>query len=166
MRAWYVCQTKSNEEQTAEVHLIRQGYETYLPQTLADKRSKKNKYKNTIPLFPGYLFVCLSDQNDNWQPIQSTRGVISLIKFGNIPASVPAAIIEMLKKNQDAKGINHTFRTGYQKGDRIRMLNKPFDLIEAVVHSVASERIFIILDNMRTGSKVEVGYRDIEPIDA
>jgi transcriptional antiterminator RfaH len=165
MRAWYICQTKSREEQSAEVNLRKQGYETYLPQALTDRRIKKNKFKTTEPLFPGYLFVSLSDETDDWRPIQSTRGVICLVKFGDIPAPCPAHIIQILREAENEQGINQAFRTEYRKGDMVRMLNKPFEFMEAVIDTVANERIFLILDIITNQSRVEVGYRDIEPID-
>lgn len=164
MRSWYVCQTKSREEQSAEVNLRKQGYETYLPQILTDRR--KNEHKATEPLFPGYLFVNLSNETDDWRPIQSTRGVISLVKFGDIPAPIPLDIINALKEVENELGINQSFKTEYIKGDKVRMLNKPFEFIEAIIDTVANERIFLIMDMMSSKTRVEVGYRDIEPAGA
>ena len=161
MRAWYVCQTKSKEEQAAEINLVRQGYTTYLPQTFTDKR--QNKLKSTEPLFPGYLFVRLSDETDDWRPIQSTKGVISLVKFGDSPAQVPIQIINTLKECENSQGINQSLCADYKKGDKVRITSKPFELVEAIIQTVANDRIFLIMNIMGKEARMPVGYRDIEP---
>ncbi len=164
MRNWYVCQTKPRCEQSAEINLLQQGYETYLPQTLIDKRLKKNHYRSTEPLFPGYLFVKLSTKSDDWRPIQSTKGITTIVKFGNIPAIVPNELIIALKENEDSQGISQVFKTDYVKGEQVRLLNKPFELVRAIIHTVAKDRIFLVLDILGQKTRLEVGYRDIEPV--
>ncbi|MCK5609967.1 hypothetical protein KAR91_49295 [Candidatus Pacearchaeota archaeon] len=164
MRAWYVVQTKSREEQSAKDHLRQQEYETYLPLTLVDKRVMRGRPRLTEPLFPGYLFVRLSDETDDWRPIQSTRSVVSLVKFGDVPAQMPINIIDALQNQEDEEGVHRIFKTDYTEGDRVNLIKKPFEFVEAIVHAIAIERISLMMNILGRQTKIKVGYQDIEPV--
>lgn len=162
--SWYVVMTKSKSEYIAKTHLSQQDYEIYLPEALVDKRIKKNSPRLTAPLFPGYLFVRLSDESDDWRPIKSTRGVMKLISFADVPAQVPVDLIDALKEREDAQGVHRVFQTDYEPGDTVRLLTKPYELYEAIVHIPEDERVILLMNILGNQTKVEVGYQDIEPI--
>lgn len=164
MRAWYCVQTKVKSEFTAAENLKRQKYEVYLPLAFADKRTRRRTTSETSPLFPGYLFVRLSTGSDDWRPIQSTRGVMTLVRFGDIPAPVPAEIIDALIAHENEQGIHQVFETDYRQGEAVKVIDGPFEFLDAVIHSNAKDRIFILLDILGNKTKVEVNYRDIEPM--
>jgi transcriptional antiterminator RfaH len=66
---WYLIQTKKRDEIKARNNLDSQGYDTYLP------------LLNGNVIFPGYLFVSI--HQEAFAPINSTRGVIGLVRFGD-----------------------------------------------------------------------------------
>ena len=56
-------------------------------------------------MFPRYLFVRLDSDTDNWAPIRSTLGVVSIVRFGHEPARVPDRFVDYLRSREDEKGI-------------------------------------------------------------
>ena len=74
-REWYLLQTKGRREAVVRENLERQGYVTWLPRP----RVRRPRSERTEPLFPGYLFVRLSPEVDNFGPIRSTIGVLRLV---------------------------------------------------------------------------------------
>src|SRR5690606_503175 len=82
-------QPPSRGKARAEETLRRQHFECYRPQ----KHGKTEE-----PLFPGYLFIRLDRQLDNWYPIRSTRGVARVISFGGEPTPVRDELIEQLRE--------------------------------------------------------------------
>ena len=52
---WYVVQTHVHAESKAAAHLLRQGYETYLPRYLKRRRHARKIDLVSKPLFPRYL---------------------------------------------------------------------------------------------------------------
>lgn len=90
--AWYLVQCKPREDLRAHTHLTRQGFTCFCPMFRADKPAQRLQ-----PLFPGYLFIHLHDQ-DNWGVLRSTRGVSRVVSFAGQPYRVPAATIEQLQR--------------------------------------------------------------------
>jgi len=96
---WYVVYTKPREEVRAKENLENQGFEVFFP-TCKIERVKNSKLSIlTEPLFPRYLFIQLNHVSSNWFPIRSTKGVVSLLRFGKElePVDVPDQLILDLK---------------------------------------------------------------------
>src|SRR5665811_652744 len=98
---WYVVQTHPHAEAKASWHLGRQGFETYLPRYLKKRRHARRIDSVAAPLFPRYLFVAVDMTTQRWLSIRSTIGITRLVTNGDVPAVVPEAIIEGLKRRED-----------------------------------------------------------------
>ena len=80
---WHLVYTKPREERRALEHLRRQDYECYLPERPVERMRDGHRCIVTEPLFPRYLFIRLAPGTSNWLPIRSTRGVSTIVRFGN-----------------------------------------------------------------------------------
>jgi transcriptional antiterminator RfaH len=69
------------------------GFEVFLP-LVQTKRA-------TAPLFAGYLFCRIVEQ---WRSINSTFGVLCLVRVGDCPAKCPDHEIDSLKAMIDGHG--------------------------------------------------------------
>ena len=90
MRFWGIAQTEHQGETRAAFFLARADFEFYFPRIRINRGPKQR----TVPLFPGYLFVQISDQ---WYRIESTIGVTKLIKFGGVPGHVQDDVVEKIR---------------------------------------------------------------------
>src|SRR4051794_4547583 len=101
---WYVVQTRPHGEIKSSQHLIRQGFDVYLPRFLKRRRHARKIDQVAAPVFPRYLFVSVDLATQRWLSIDSTIGVTRLVRNGNEPAPVPRSIVDELRARQDAKG--------------------------------------------------------------
>jgi transcriptional antiterminator RfaH len=80
--------------------LRRQAFDTYLPLIRLPKR-RRGKWEEVIePLFPRYLFLHIDASVVSVAPIRSTRGVVGLVRFGEMPVPVPEAVIDFLRRTK------------------------------------------------------------------
>jgi transcriptional antiterminator RfaH len=147
-RGWYLVLTKARHETVATLNLQRQGFHTYLPLFQEHKR-RRNLYQIvTGPLFPRYLFICLNAQIHDWSKIRSTRGCISLVRFGALPARVPDALVERLQQDEATRLIQNDKECApdFKPGDRVQVLGGVLANYEGIVEIKNSrERITLLL---------------------
>jgi transcriptional antiterminator RfaH len=164
-RSWYLVYTKPQSEQKAKVHLEEQGFETYLPLFRTRKTRKKNS-DAVKPLFPGYLFLFLDEQEDNWAPIRSTPGVSRLVRFGTMPAKVPGVLVQNLKSNENELGLQEIISPAFKEGDKIVVVDGPMEGLEAIFKTTkGSERVLILLNLIGKLTQVELEATQISPTD-
>ena len=163
-KCWYLVYAKPRQERVARTNLERQGYVVYLPFARQARRRAGRTVSVVEPLFPRYLFVHLHQENDNWAPIRSTLGVVSLVRFGQFPAHVPDALIDFLRAREDAEGTHVLPASTYKSGGRVRITAGGLTGYEGIfVAATGRQRAFVLLDILgkQTRALVEVG--SIEP---
>jgi transcriptional antiterminator RfaH len=152
---WYVVQTHVHSESKAAAHLLRQGYEIYLPRYLKRRRHARRVENVPAPLFPRYLFVGF-DLAARWRSIQSTQGVSHLICNSNEPAVLPKSVVEQLRQREDGNGfIRLNQQPLYAPGDKVRVVDGVFgDSFGSFEGMADRDRVAILLDLL--GRKVRV----------
>lgn len=111
MRRWYLIHTKPAGERGAQLHLQRQGYQTYLPWLRQQVRRRGQLRLQVAPLFPRYLFLHLDEGRQCLTPVRSTTGVASVVRFGARFATVPEEIVGQLRARADPQTGLHALRT-------------------------------------------------------
>jgi transcription antitermination factor NusG len=129
-RRWYVVQAKGRREAAAGQHLQRRGVEVFFPQLLLPRYL--GHARETVPMFPGYLFVrlVLPDQFDavRWSP--GVRRFVSA--SGQAAAVLDDGVVEFLRRNATPDGVVEA-RPNVDVGDRVRINGGPFDGLVAVI---------------------------------
>lgn len=165
MKSWYLIQAKPKSEKLAKENLERQGYATYLPLILGRTKRRGKTIKAIQPMFPRYLFIHLSDQTDDWGPIRSTLGVSNLVRFGITPAKVPEILINSLKQNENNLGIYELPIKPLSHGDKLLIVEGPFEGYEATLFSQKSDdRVIVLLKIAEKFVKVKLDKSIIEPL--
>lgn len=163
-KSWYLVYAKPKQERVAQVNLERQHYEVYLPLARQVRRSGGRRLSMVAPLFPRYLFVHLDRQIDNWAPIRSTIGVVSLVRFGQTPAPVPGDLVDYLRAREDSDGLHVVSIDEYKRGARVRVTTGGLTGYEGIfVAATSRQRVVVLLDILgkRTRAVIEAG--SIEP---
>ncbi len=111
---WYVVQTKPHQEFRAMEQLQRQHYDCYLPTLQVTKLCRGKPITIVEPLFPRYLFIHLDALKTNWGPIRSTRGVRSMVIFGERFATLPDNYVSALQKMEKISATS-PFASGEQR---------------------------------------------------
>jgi transcriptional antiterminator RfaH len=164
-KRWYLVYCKPRQERVAVENLERQGYETYLPRVRETRRRAGQRVKVIAPLFPRYLFIHLDQQFDNWGPIRSTLGVVSLVRFGQMPAHVPDELLEVLRRREDAEGLHVIEPRPLKPGTRVRVTSGSLAGYEGIfLARTARERVVLLLDILGKATRTQMDALDIEPV--
>lgn len=78
---WLVVLTMAGAEWSAYCNLLRGGIDAYLPFYLGSSRRGRWDFGRVMPIFPGYLFVGLTESQSS-QAVLDTTGVRELIRDG------------------------------------------------------------------------------------
>ncbi|BAU48614.1 transcriptional regulator [Sulfurifustis variabilis] len=161
---WYLVYTKPRGEATARVNLERQGYTAYLPLVRQPRRRLGRRVSIISPMFPRYLFVHLDTETDNWAPIRSTLGVVSVVRFGQRPAAVPDDLIENLRRREDEEGVQVLPAERYEAGARVRITSGSLAGYEAVFQATTGrDRVQVLLEVLGRYTRTVVELAAIEP---
>jgi transcriptional antiterminator RfaH len=162
---WYLVYTKPRQEQLARTNLARQGYETYLPLLRELRRRQGRRHPVISPMFPRYLFVYLDRASDNWGPIRSTLGVVSVVRFGQEPGRVPPDLVDYLRRHEDAQGIQSFSPEEFSPGSRVRVAEGQLMGFEGVFLAKSSrDRVVVLLEIMGKAARTTVDALSLEPI--
>jgi transcriptional antiterminator RfaH len=157
---WYVVQTRPHAERKAAEHLVRQGFEAYLPRFLKRRRHARRVEKVAAPLFPRYLFVSVDVTTQRWLSIRSTIGVATLVCNGNVPAEIPEAVIQGLRAREMSGLVTLEQRRRFTLGDPVRVIDGAFaNCLGLYEDTPAQDRVAILLDLL--GRKVRVVIDDL-----
>ncbi len=155
---------KPRQETVARENLTRQGYETYLPVMREVRRRQGRRVTLNAPMFPRYLFIHLNSQTDNWAPIRSTLGVVSIVRFGRAAARVPDVLITAMKSREDANGIQVLPIEEYRPGTRVRITQGSFAGYEGIFQAATGrDRVAVLLDVLGRNARTTVDSSSIEP---
>lgn len=156
-KRWYLVYTKPRQERVAQENLERQQYSVYLPR-IWDR--PKHKQRQPVPMFPRYLFIHLDQSTDNWGPIRSTLGVVSVVRFGLKPAAVPDLLIQAVRDREDPVGIVEYIGQEFSKGQSIRVKEGVFQGAEGIfLAKTGQERVAVLLQIM--GQPVRTVLEDV-----
>lgn len=156
---WYLIQCRPKQEQRAQEHLQNQGFESFLPRLQAERIKKGKRQHCDEPLFPGYLFIRLDPQTQNWSTIRSTRGVRQLVQFGGHPAEVPQDIITELQQQQQKQTEP---APALQAGQKLRITQGPFAQLQAIFENYdGEERVIVLLELLHKQHRLKLNLSDI-----
>jgi transcriptional antiterminator RfaH len=156
--SWYVVHTKPRQEERALRHLQNQHYHCFLPLTKAEKIRPSGLVVVDEPMFTRYLFIRLNEHTQDWSPIRSTQGVLSLVRFGMYPAKVPPDLINFLQQAPAAE-----VRKLFEPGDRIQVKNGAFTGLEGVFKGKSGEaRAYILIEMLGKTHKLDLSLAELQ----
>ena len=165
MLRWYLVHAKPGQENTAERHLRRQGYEVYLP-LVSQPIRRGNRWQNRIgPLFPRYLFIAL-DEEQSLAPVRSTIGVSCVVRQGGQYTVVPERVVRDLRSLEDQVTGLHRIQEipGLIPGATVKVAAGPFNGLEGVFQRRAGgERVIVLLNILGRVAPVRIPHEFVYP---
>jgi transcriptional antiterminator RfaH len=120
---WFVVQTNPREENLASVVLVQNGVRVYQPFMEKFVFHARRKTLKRYPLFPGYLFVHIRPEEEDFHKIRWSRGVRRILLANYRPVSIQDEFVESLVgsgrgdgRHKEARGLRpgrdgpHTLR--------------------------------------------------------
>ena len=161
-KSWIVARVKPNQDEIVLKNLKRQNFEFFQPKFKTTSR-RDNIFKEIIkPVFPGYIFIALNLEKTNWRKIKNTRGISSIIIFGNEIPLIRHELIEELTHRFSIDNVSKAADT-FKIGMNAEITNGPFtQLIGKIDQIDADQRIWILLDLLGTQTRVLVNKLNLE----
>ena len=162
---WYVVQTKPRQELRARANLENQAFDVALPMLTLERIKRGKRTPSTEPLFPGYIFVKISDYSQNFHKIRSTFGVTKLVMFGDSPARLSDELVtQMLSLDGDSPEVRELQRhVAPQLGDKVEILEGPFKgLFAEIVKLDGPSRCVVLLDFLHKQVRAEFELSNVK----
>ena len=163
-RGWAVVNTHPHREHIALQHLERQDYFAYCP-LVRRRRSHARRVSDVLrPMFPGYVFVKLSENMQIWRPLGSTIGVRSVVRCGDKMSLLDDAFVKSLKAREIDGAICRP-ETPYQVGQQVKMSGGAFDgLVATIIDMHERDRLTVLMDLLNRPVKVKVEETQVAPL--
>lgn len=154
-QSWVVVYTKANQEAVAIENLKRQSFDVYCPTIIRMRKHARKVDHVQRPIFPSYVFVRYQSLSNKWSSLMATRGVRSLVKFGERISLLPENVVSEMRQCEQAGVFQEAVKPKINPGDSVTVVEGPFQNFMAKVLSVPEkDRIWVLLDMM--GHKVKV----------
>ena len=162
LASWYAVLTKPKQEQRAETNLRAWDIEAFTPKFKDRRRSRKQGVNYSIkPLFPRYVFArfnplcCL-------HRVTFTRGVHSIVHFGDSLARIDDKIISIIQLRMDREGLVSVGEE-FKCGDPVMIDYGPFKSLIGIFERDLgdAERVRILLTAINYQAHITVDRHSI-----
>lgn len=163
---WYVIQTKPKQEERADSNLRAWGVETFFPKVKEPRYSPYTREPGFIikALFPRYIFAQF-DANSLVNKVRFTRGVQSVVSFGDIPTPVDDEIIFIIKSQIREDGF---IRIGeeFKSGDKVIVKNGPLRNFVGIFEQKIkdTDRVSILLESVSYQGRIVIERERLKKI--
>ncbi|MFA5688366.1 MAG: transcription termination/antitermination NusG family protein [Kiritimatiellales bacterium] len=161
---WICVKTQTRREHIAAGQLRRLAeVEVFCPRIRFRRNTRRGRVWFDEALFPGYLFVRCKIQTTG-RIIATTAGVRGIIRFAGEYATVPAPVIEFLKREGGETVIIR--EPELRTGDEVIVAAGALRGLRAVITQElpGSERVNILMDLMGTAVAAEVPVDVLERV--
>jgi transcription termination/antitermination protein NusG len=150
---WYVLHTQSGyenkvrqniEARTQSMNMEEKIHEVVIP--MEDVVEFKGGKKVTVQkkVFPGYLLVRMSLDDDSWFVVRNTPGVTGFVGQGNKPSPLPRKDVEtfLLVKDEGEDGARKGRpRLEYEIGETVRVKEGPFADFQGQIVEINADQL-------------------------
>jgi transcription antitermination factor NusG len=162
---WFVAHVKPRQEEAVCLRLGQKGVMTFLPRLLVQRRRGSRKWQAVEPLFPGYVFVRFPLDAGVLYRVRWTPGIRRLLENEEGPTPIEDAVVAYLQERMGELGYIVP-RQELRPGDRVRVRDGPFAMLEGVIDRPASsrDRVRVLLSLCSATVPVEVSVDMVEPV--
>jgi len=153
---WYVVQAHHRKEEFVRERIEELGREVFLP-LVKERRPGRRRFR-TGPLFPGYLFARLSENEGDFPRVRWAPGVRRLLGDGSRPQPLGDEVVDCIRAQSDGDG-RVRFGRRLRRGARVRIVDGPlaglFGVLEKSAHT-PEQRVSVLLELFHRPTRVEV----------
>lgn len=169
--AWYVIHCYSGYENKVR-HNLEQRIETMgmkdrifdvvIPtqEEIEVKDGKRRTVERHI--FPGYVLVNMQLTEESWYVVRNTPGVTGFVGMGNNPTALRPEEVSQIIKRMEAEA--PTVKVTYKVGERVRIIDGPFNDFRGVVSEIDMERtkVRVMVSFFGRETPVELDFLQVE----
>jgi transcription termination/antitermination protein NusG len=172
---WYVIHSYSGYENKVKanletriqsMHMGDRIFEVHIP--MEDVVEFKAGKKVTVPkkVFPGYILVRMSLDDDSWYAVRNTPGVTGFVA-GNAQKPTPLSRREVerfLGVQEEEEKVKPRFKPEWEVGEQVRVVTGPFADFNGVIEdmNVDQQKVVVLVNIFGRDTPVELGFEDIQ----
>ena len=172
---WYVIHSYSGYENKVKanletriqsMHMEDRIFEVHIP--MEDVVEFKGGKKVTVPkkVFPGYILVRMTLDDDSWYAVRNTPGVTGFVA-GNAQKPTPLSRREVERflgvQEEEEKG-KPRFKPEWDVGEQVRVVTGPFADFNGVIEelNIDQQKVSVLVNIFGRDTPVELGFADIQ----
>jgi len=172
---WYVIHSYSGYENKVKanletriqsMHMGDRIFEVHIP--MEDVVEFKAGKKVTVPkkVFPGYILVRMTLDDDSWYAVRNTPGVTGFVA-GNAQKPTPLSRREVerfLGVQEEEERAKPRFKPDWEVGEQVRVVTGPFADFNGVIEdmNVDQQKVVVLVNIFGRDTPVELGFEDIQ----
>jgi len=170
-RAWFVIhcysgyenKVRKNLEQRIETMNMRSKiFDVVIPtqEEIEVRDGKRRTVERHV--FLGYVLVNMILEEESWYVVRNTPGVTGFVGMGEEPTPLrPEEVAQILRRMEDEVP---TFKVTYKLGERVRIVDGPFNDFRGTVSDIDMERskIRVMVNFFGRETPVELDFQQVE----
>jgi transcriptional antiterminator NusG len=172
---WYFLRVQVGREdrirESIAKRLKQAGLDEKVPQiivpteTITDMRSGKRRVHKK-KLYPGYLMVQMDLTDEVWFVLRETPGFGDFVGSRNTPTPMSPDEVENVLGRMDDSKERPKLAVTFNKGDRVKIKQGPFENIDGVVEEVHPDKgtVEVSVTIFGRATPVSLGYWEVEAI--
>lgn len=172
---WYFLRVQVGREDRIRENIAKRlkqaGLAEQVPQivvpteTITDLRSGKRRTQKK-KLYPGYLMVQMELSDEVWFVLRETPGFGDFVGSRNSPTPMSAEEVENVLGRMDDSKERPKMAVTFNKGDRVKIKQGPFENIDGVVEEVHPDKgtLEVSVTIFGRATPVSLGYWEVEAV--
>lgn len=170
---WYVVHTYSGHENKVATTLKQRVESERLENKIVDilvptqdkieiKSGKKATVKEKI--FPGYILVKMSLDDQSWLAVRTTQGVTGFVGIGNKPTPISDSEVQTIIKFTETE--QAVFKEVFSANDTVKIIDGPFSEFIGKIDSVDQEKgkVKVLVSIFGRETPVELDFLQVQKI--
>lgn len=170
---WYVIHSYSGYENKVKanletrirsMHMEGHIFEVHIP--MEDVVEIKGGKKVTVPrkVFPGYILVRMTLDDDSWYAVRNTPGVTGFVGGNQKPTPLSRREVErFLGVQEEEEKVKPRFKPAWEVGEQVRVVAGPFADFNGVIEdiNIDQQKVVVLVNIFGRDTPVELGFDDI-----
>ncbi len=170
---WYVIHTQTGHEDRVKKNLQQRVeslgvgdkiFNVIVPtrEIIVVKRGKKTKQEERV--FPGYILVQMSLDDQTWLVVRTTEGVTGFIGVGQKPTPISQKEVEAIMKFVSQE--QPKFKTKFSPGEAVRIIDGPFADFLGSVQSIDDDKgkLTVLVSIFDRETPIEIDFLQVHKI--
>ena len=161
---WFAVWTRSRQEKAAATMLEALGVPHFLPLVSEHRQWSDRRKMVKVPLFPGYLFVQITNTSGLELRVRKVPGVVNFVGNQKGPSAVPEDEIQNVRTLL-SRGAECSPCPFLKAGDRVRIVSGALGGIEgSLIRCGTRSRVVVSVEIIQRSVSVEISACDVEPV--
>ena len=175
-KRWYAVQAYSGYEKVVQKRLIDRVSQSGLTDDFGDilvpveevvEMKSGQKSISERRLYPGYVLVQMTMNDDSWHLVKSTPKVSSFIGgSAQKPTPIKDSEVEVILQRMDDSKVNPTQKLTFEVGEAVRVIDGPFKdfagKVEEINYEKSKLRISVVIFGRSTPVELQFGQIEKE----